>query len=193
MAASDQEDPVTPSSATADVAAEPSVTNADPAAPLEAQLAAAQREATEAQDRYLRSLADLDNFRRRAMREKEELRQFAASRVLEDLLPVLDNLTLGLQATRQPNAEVKTLADGVEMVLTQLRATLDQHGLKEVAPLGEPFDPNLHEAVSLQAHPTIPEGSVASVVRPGYTLNGRLLRAAAVHVSSGPAPTQGEA
>jgi molecular chaperone GrpE len=150
-------------------------------------LTAAKNEASENYNRYLRAVADLENFRRRTVREKDELRQYAASGVLEDLLPVVDNLTLALLAARQPNADLKNLTGGVEMVLTQLKSAMASHGLKEINPAGQTFDANLHEAISAQPHVDIPEGSVASVVRPGFTLNGRLLRPASVVVSSGPA------
>ena len=154
---------------------------------LSGELATARQEAAANQDRYLRAVADLENFRRRTVREKDELRQFAASRVLEDLLPVLDNLGLGLTAANQPGADLKTLTGGIGMVLTQLKTALANHGLKEVNPVGAPFDANLHESISAQPSAEIPEGSVVTVVRPGFTLNGRLLRPASVVVSSGPA------
>ncbi|HEY0944933.1 MAG TPA: nucleotide exchange factor GrpE [Opitutaceae bacterium] len=156
-------------------------------ASLEEQLAAAKKEAAENHERYLRSVADLENFRRRTVREKDELRQFAASRVLEDLLPVIDNLALGLAAARQPNAELKTLVGGIEMVGTQLKTALTQHGLKEINPVGQPFDPNLHESIAQAPSAEIAEGNVLQVVRTGYSLNGRLLRPASVVVSGGPA------
>jgi molecular chaperone GrpE len=161
------------------------------AAPAPDALAAAKQEAAENYDRYVRSVADLDNFRRRTMREKDELRQFATARVLEDLLPVMDNLVLGLTAAKQPGADLKALASGVELVLTQLKSVLSGHGLKEISPLGLPFDANLHESISAQPSPTVPEGVVVTVVRTGYALNGRLLRPAAVVVSSGPAKRDG--
>jgi len=101
------------------------------------QLAAAKKEAAENHDRYLRAMADLENYRRRAIREKEELRLFAASRLLEDLLPALDNLALGLEAARQPAADAKGLANGVELVQQQLKSALSAHGLKEVNPVGQ--------------------------------------------------------
>lgn len=150
-------------------------------------LAEAQAKAAEAHERYLRTLAEFDNFRRRTVREKEELRQYAASKVLEDLLPALDNLGLGLAAASAPNADLKTLVGGMTMVSDQLISTLANHGLKQINPVGEPFDPNFHEALTNQPHDTIPEGNVVQVIRTGYTLNGRLLRAASVLVSSGPA------
>lgn len=151
-----------------------------------AELAAARREAAANHDRYLRSVADLENFRRRTVREKDELRQFAASRVLEDLLPVMDNLGLGLAAAKQPGADLSKLTGGIEMVLSQLKSALANHGLKEITPVGQPFDANLHESISAQPSSEIPEGNVVTVVRSGYSLNGRLLRPASVVVSSGP-------
>jgi molecular chaperone GrpE len=151
-----------------------------------AEIAAARQEAAANHDRYLRSVADLENFRRRTVREKDELRQFATSRVLEDLLPVLDNLGLGLTAAKQPGADLTTLIGGIEMVLTQFKSALASHGLKEINPLGLPFDANLHESISAETSREIPEGNVVTVVRPGFTLNGRLLRPASVVVSSGP-------
>ena len=165
----------------------PTPATAEPApAPVDA-LVAAKKEAADHYDRYLRSVADLENFRRRTVREKDELRQYAAGRVLEDLLPVLDNLALGLAATKQPAADLKALAGGVDLVLAQLKAALANHGLKEIDPVGQPFDANLHEALSAQPCADLAEGSVMTVVRTGYSLNGRLLRPAAVVVSSGSA------
>ncbi len=157
------------------------------AAPAVDPLTAAKKEAAENYDRYVRSVADLENFRRRTVREKDELRQFAAGRVLEDLLPVLDNLALGLTAAKQPGADLKTLAGGVELVLAQFKTVLANQGLKEIQPAGQPFDANQHESISAQPSASVPEGSVVTVVRTGYSLNGRLLRPASVVVSSGPA------
>jgi molecular chaperone GrpE len=154
-------------------------------------LAAAKKEAAENYERYVRAVADFDNFRRRTVREKEELRLFANSRVLEELLPVLDNLALGLNAAKQPHADLKSLVGGVELVLQQLKAVLAGHGLKEISPAGQPFDPHLHEAISYQPSVEVKEECVLTVVRTGFTLNGRLLRPAAVVVSSGPAKSDG--
>lgn len=168
-----------------------SAAEAPPAAPessdLAAQLAAAKLEAAASYDKFMRTAADLENFRRRTVREKEELRLYAASRVLEDLLPVLDNLALGLAAAKQPGADAPALAGGIEMVLAQCKSALASHGLKEISPAGQPFDANLHESISAQPSPTVSEGSIVTVVRTGYSLNGRLLRPASVIVSSGPA------
>ena len=166
--------------------AEPKTESAEKAAPsLEEQLAAAKAENAAHYDRYVRAMADHENFRKRVAREKDELRQYAASRVLEDLLPALDNLGLGLAAADQPNADVKTLREGVAMVQTQLKSTLEQHGLKEINPVGQAFDAHQHEALSQQPSAEVAEGNVLNVIRVGYSLNGRLLRPASVVVSSG--------
>jgi molecular chaperone GrpE len=162
---------------------------ASPAADnLEAELQAAKAEANAAHDRYLRAVADLENYRRRTAREREEVRVGAASRILQDILPVWDNLSLGVAAARQPTADVKTLVGGVEMVLQQLKSALAAHGLVEFSPVGLAFDPHQHEAISHEPSPTVPAEHVISVVRSGFTLNGRLLRPASVVVSSGSAP-----
>jgi molecular chaperone GrpE len=157
-----------------------------PSADLAAQLAAAKKEAADNYDRFMRTAADLENLRKRTLREKEELRLFSASRVLEDLLPVMDNLALGLTAVKQPNADLKTLTGGVDMVLTQFKSALGNHGLKEIHPAGQPFDPHQHEALSHAPSPEVKAEHVLNVIRIGYSLNGRLLRPASVIVSSGP-------
>src|SRR4051812_10092181 len=118
-----------------------------PETDLAAELAVAKAEAATNYDKFMRAVADLENFRRRTVREKDDLRQLATGRVLEDLLPVVDNLTLGLAADKQPNADLKTLTGGIDMVLAQLRSALANHGLKEINPAGQPFDPHQHESI----------------------------------------------
>jgi molecular chaperone GrpE len=174
--------------------AEPTVEQA-PAAPNPAipapdePLAAAKKEAAANYDRYMRAVADLENFRKRTAREKDELRQFAAANVVEDIIPILDNLSLGLAAAKQ-QTDVKAIVDGVGLVLEQFKSTLGRHGLKEVNPLGQAFDHNLHECISHQPSADAPAETVSQVIRLGYTLNGRLLRPASVVVSSGPAKAE---
>lgn len=150
------------------------------------ELAAAKAEAAANYDKFVRAVADLENFRRRTVREKDELRTTATGRVLEDIFPVLDTLGMAINAAKQPKADVKSLVGGVEMVLTQLKTALANHGLKEISPLGQPFDPHQHEAISHQPSSDVKEEHVMNVVRTGYSLNGRLLRPASVVVSSGP-------
>ena len=164
----------------------PAAPESVPAADLAAQLATAKKEAADNYDRFMRTAADLENLRKRTLREKEELRLYSASRVLEDLLPVMDNLALGLTAAKQPNADLKTLTGGVDMVLTQFKSALGNHGLKEIHPAGLPFDPHQHEALSHASSPDVKAEHVLNVIRTGYSLNGRLLRPASVIVSSGP-------
>jgi len=174
----------TPDSATQ--AATPPAADATGSTDL-APLAAAKKEAADNYDRFMRTAADLENLRKRTLREKEELRLFSTARVLEDLLPVVDNLALGLAASKQPNADLKTLTGGVDMVLTQLKSALGNHGLKEINPTGQLFDPHQHEAISHAPSAEVKAEHVLTVVRTGYSLNGRLLRPASVVVSSGTA------
>jgi molecular chaperone GrpE len=164
---------------------DPAAAGAPPAPAGTDALSAAKKEAADNLDRYLRTAADLENFRRRTVRDKDELRLFGVSKLLEDLLPALDNLGLGLAAARQPGADLKALAGGVELVQQQLKAALARHGLVEVNPVGLPFDPHQHEAISHLPSAEVKAEHVLTVVRPGYSLNGRLLRPASVVVSSG--------
>lgn len=160
----------------------------EPAAPAskpEDPLAAAKAEAAANYDRYARAVADLENFRKRTLREKDELRQFATSGLMDDVIPILDNLNLGLAAAQQ-QTDVKAIISGVALVLEQFKTTLARHGLQEISPEKERFDPNLHECISHQPSAEVAEEFVMQVVRTGYALNGRLLRPASVVVSSGP-------
>ena len=167
-------------------AAPPPAAPAEAATKLEEQVAAAKQEAAANYDRYTRAVADLENFRKRTIREKDELRQFAASSLMEDVISVLDNLSLGLAAARQQN-DVAAIVTGVTSVLEQFKNTLARHGLKEINPAGQRFDPHFHECIAHQPSPDVAEENVMQVVRLGYSLNGRLLRPASVIVSSGTA------
>jgi len=159
---------------------------ADAGQKLVEQLAAAKQEAAANYDRFTRSVADLENFRKRTLREKEELRLFAVSGLMEDVVPILDNLGRSLAAAQQ-QTDSKAIVDGVTMTMEQFKSTLTRHGLKELNPAGQRFDPNFHECISHQPSADFVEEHVMQVVRLGYTLNGRLLRPASVIVSSGPA------
>jgi molecular chaperone GrpE len=166
-------------------------TEAQSPADAAGELAAAKKEAADNYDRYLRAVADLENSRRRAVREKEELRLFATAGVLGDLIPVLDSLALALDAARQPKADLKSLVSGVDHVLKQFKAALAAQGFVEINPVGLAFDPHQHEAIAHQPSPDVKEEHVMTVVRTGFSLNGRLLRPASVIVSSGPAARKG--
>lgn len=160
----------------------------EPTAELLRKLEETQAKAQENHDKMMRAIADLENYRKRAAREKDEIRKYGASGLVEDLLPALDNLQLGLKSAEEHHPEAHAVIEGIEMVFGQLMNVLRQHGLEPVNPQGESFDPNLHEGVSHLPHAEVPEGHIAEVIRPGYTLNGRLLRPANVVVSSGPPP-----
>lgn len=148
--------------------------------------------AEEYKQKYLLAVADLDNYRKRAQREKDEARRYGASSLIEDLLPVMDNMGFGLLAANNA-PEAKAIADGLQMVMTQLKNTLGQHGVEELDPLGQEFDPNLHDAVATQADENVPEHHIITVQRKGYRLRDRLLRPAAVIVSQGAQAAEEEA
>jgi molecular chaperone GrpE len=136
-------------------------------------------------EQLLRLQADYENFRKRVQRERVESQQQAAAQLILALLPALDHFLLGLKNT-QAHAQDKTLVTGFQMIYGQLMDALQQTGLAPLAVAGQPFDPNQHEAVTTVASEEHPEGTVITEVRRGYTLGGKLLRAAQVIVSSGP-------
>jgi molecular chaperone GrpE len=137
-------------------------------------------------DHALRTQADFDNFRKRAAREKEDAIKFANASFLERLIPILDNFELGLNAARGSAADSPILA-GMDMVAKQLSEFLTASGVEPVNAVGQPFDPNLHEAVAQEASATVPEGVVIHQLRKGFKLRDRLLRPATVVVSKGAA------
>ncbi len=135
-------------------------------------------------DLALRSQADFENFRKRAAREKEDAVKYANASFLERLIPILDNFELGLNAARGSAADSPILA-GMDMVAKQLNDFLLSSGVEPVNGEGQPFDPNLHEAVAHEESASIPEGVVVRQLRRGYKLRDRLLRPATVVVSKG--------
>jgi molecular chaperone GrpE len=141
-------------------------------------------------DRYkdaaLRALADLDNYRKRAVRERDEYSKKAREDLLRELLPVFDNLERASQYVSQ-GADAAAIGKGVEMVLKLFEDTLTRIGGKRLRAVGQAFDPQVHEAISQQPNDQ-PAGVVAAEAVPGYMLGDRLLRAAMVVVSTGPAP-----
>jgi len=152
---------------------------------IEEQLEKAKAESQENYSSYLRAVADLDNYRRRVNREKDDLRQYAVSGLLESFLPVYDNMLLGLQSTEQ-TADPKVVAQGIQMVLTQFKSVLEENGVEEIAPdVGAEFDHNLHEAFQTQPSDEVEEGKVLVCMRRGFSLKGRLVRPANVVVSGG--------
>ncbi len=149
----------------------------DPAAALEA----AEAKASENWERYLRAAAEVENVRKRAMRDVENAHKFALERFGKELLSVRDTLEMGLAAA--DSASVESLLEGSTATLKLLEKTMQNFGIEVVNPEGEPFDPEFHEAISVQPSDDVEPGSVAVVVQKGYSLNGRLLRPAMVVVA----------
>ncbi|MCH6258496.1 nucleotide exchange factor GrpE [Puniceicoccaceae bacterium K14] len=154
---------------------------------LEEQLEEAKAKAEDNYSSYLRAMADLDTYKRRVMREKDELKQYATAGILESFLPVYDNMGFGLVSAEQ-NADPKVVLEGIKMVLTQFKSLLGEHGVTEIAPApGDEFDHNLHEAFQTKPSDEIEEGKVLQMIRKGFSLNGRLVRPANIIVSGGKA------
>jgi molecular chaperone GrpE len=146
------------------------------------ELEQAEAKADENWDRYLRTAAELENVRKRAARDVENAHRFALERFSKELLAVRDSLEMGLAAV--DGANVESLIEGSEATLKILGSTMQQFGIEVVDPAGEPFDPEFHEAISMQPSDDVEPGSVVTVVQKGYSLNGRLLRPAMVIVAS---------
>lgn len=152
------------------------------AASGETDVAALKAQAEENWDKYLRAVAELDNVRKRAARDMENARKFALERFATELLAVRDSLEMGLQAAE--GATAADIIEGSKTTLRQLAATMERFGVAEVDPQGEPFDPTLHEAMTLQQSTEVEPNTVLTVFQKGYTLNGRLLRPARVVVAA---------
>jgi molecular chaperone GrpE len=135
-----------------------------------------------AQDNWVRTQADLDNYRKRVTRERQDLIKTANEKLLMDLLAPIDHFEMGLQTT-QKNPE-DPLRQGMEMILAQFKQFLKTHGVTEIEAAGQTFDPALHEAVTYQESDQ-PEGQIVQQLRKGYRLNEKLLRPATVIVSKG--------
>jgi len=154
-------------------------TAADPLAELQAK-------ADENWDRYLRAAAETENVRKRARRGVANARKFALENFSRELLVVKDSLEMGIQAADKADADA--LLAGKEATLKLLATTLERFGVEELDPAGEPFDPEFHEAMTMQPSEDLEPGSVLTVIQKGYSLNGRLLRPAMVVVVAEEAP-----
>ncbi|MBX7156861.1 MAG: nucleotide exchange factor GrpE [Verrucomicrobiae bacterium] len=139
-------------------------------------------EVDQLKDRLLRTVADFDNYRKRAAREKEDAIKFANESLLEQLLPVLDSFELGLEAAKE---NTDPIVQGMQLAYNQLLNVLKQVGVEPIDALGHPFDPHWHEAVSHQEVETADDGIVLQQLRKGYKLKDRLLRPATVIVAKG--------
>lgn len=137
-------------------------------------------------DQVIRERAENDNLRKRQERELQSAHKFATERLIKDLIPVLDSLTLGVDAARnnENNSEaIEQFIEGSEMTLKLLRETLAKHGIEELNPEGEKFNPELHEAVTALPNNDVAPNTVLHVAQKGYTLNGRVIRAAQVIIA----------
>jgi molecular chaperone GrpE len=140
--------------------------------------------AEEAKDQTLRSLAELENVKRRKEQEKVDAIKFANERLVTDLLPVLDSFQLAMAQSQQVESdEVKAIVSGFEMIQKQLDQFLEKCGVKRIEAVDQPFDPNLHQGISQEVNPDLDENTIIKEMQPGYTLNDRVLRASMVVVS----------
>ncbi|MEG3767466.1 nucleotide exchange factor GrpE [Alteromonas sp. 14N.309.X.WAT.G.H12] len=153
---------------------------------LENALSEAQAQIKEQQESVLRARADMENARRRAEAEVEKARKFALERFAGELLPVIDNLERAILAGDGENEVVKPLLEGVDMTLKSFVSTIEKFGLTPVDPQGEAFNPELHQAMSMQESADHEPNTVMAVMQKGYQINGRLLRPAMVMVSRAP-------
>lgn len=149
-------------------------------------IAGLEAEVAEARDSVLRAHADAQNVMRRAEQDVEKARKFALESFAKELLPVVDNLERALEAASGDDAAVKAIAEGVDLTLKSFQGALGKFHIEAVDPAGEPFDPNLHQAMSMVENAEVEPNTVIAVMMKGYTLNGRLLRPAMVMVSKAP-------
>ncbi len=158
------------------------------ARPVEADpLAEARREAAEYKDKVLRTLAEMENLRRRTEREVADARIYGVASFARDVLAVADNMhralgTIEAELSEHPDPKVKALIEGVELTERELMKVLERYGVKKFSPQGEKFDPNVHQAMYEVPQSDLPPGHVAQVIQAGYMLGDRVLRPALVGV-----------
>lgn len=173
-------------------------TEAKAAAPsAEERVAALQAEVAGLKDQLLRAMAETENTRRRAQREREDTSRYAIASFAKELLAVADNLRRAVEAVpaeaRENDEALKSIVVGVEATERQLSAAFDRSGIKKLEPLGESFDPNFHQVMFEIEDPAKPAGTIIQILQDGYTIHGRLLREALVGVSkAGPMEPNGQ-
>jgi molecular chaperone GrpE len=163
----------------------------------EDMVAKLEQEKADLKDKLLRSLAEMENLRRRTEREIADTRSYAVTGFARDMLSVADNLrraidTIPAEARKVADGALGGLIEGIELTERELVKTLERHGVRKVDPAGQKFDPNLHQAMFEAPHDSLAKGQVHTVVQPGYAIGERVLRPALVGVSSG-AATSSEA
>ena len=144
----------------------------------------AAEELAKVKDQLLRTVAEMENVRRRAQRDVENAHKFAVEKLLGELLPVVDSLEKAEELAKTTD-NTDSMAEGISLSLKLFVSTLEKSGIALVDPVGEPFDPQLHEAMAMVPNPDAEPNSVMDVMQRGYTLNGRLVRAAKVVVAKG--------
>ncbi len=150
---------------------------------LELALAAAQSTVSDQKDSVIRAKAEVDNIRRRAAQDVEKARKFALEKFAGEMLTTVDNLERALQSIDKDDENNKGIIEGVELTLQGLITSLEKFGVKAVDPQDQPFNPELHQAMSMQEVPDVAPNTVIAVMQKGYELNGRLIRPAMVMVS----------
>ncbi len=148
----------------------------------DANYAALTKQVEEQQQRVLRVQADFDNFRRRTMKEKEELAQYASMKLIEQMLPIVDNFERALMAA-ESNKDFDSFVKGIDMIFRLMGQTLEQEGLKPMMVVGEPFNPEFHQAVMQVESDEYEEGIVVEEIQKGYMMKDKVLRPAMVKVS----------
>lgn len=169
---------------TSEVSEEATASSDDPVAELEAKLAEAEKQATDYKDQALRTLADMENLRRRTDRDLENAHKYALEKFAQELLPVIDSLEMGVAAAQDENADVAKLREGTELTLKMFESTIDKFGIKSVHPHGEVFNPEHHQAMTMIDSPEHEPNTIIDVMQKGYLLNERLVRPAMVVVAS---------
>lgn len=148
---------------------------------LKAKLIEKEKEAAENYDRYVRSVAELDNYKKRSAREKTDLVKYGNENLLRDILPMIDNLERALKHAEKSN-DFEAFKTGLDMLKTQLVCTLGKHGLEPIECANQPFDPNFHEAMLQVESGAHTDNQIVDELEKGYLLHGRLLRPAKVTV-----------
>ncbi|MCW8902461.1 nucleotide exchange factor GrpE [Sedimenticola sp.] len=143
----------------------------------------ARAKADEHWDQLVRTQAQMDNLRKRQERELENAHKYALERFVNELLPVRDSMEMGLAAANDENATIDHLREGTALTLKLFSDVMEKFNVVQINPEGQPFDPELHQAMSMQPRSDVPPNTVVIVVQKGYTLNGRLVRPAMVMVS----------
>ncbi|AJR09768.1 nucleotide exchange factor GrpE [Photobacterium gaetbulicola] len=152
-------------------------------AELEAALLTSEAKVREQQDSVLRARADVENMRRRSEQEIDKARKFALNKFAEELLPVIDNMERAIEMADKNDEAIKPMVEGVELTLKTMMGTVEKFGLKQLNPIGEAFNPEFHQAMSIQESAEHEPNTVMLVMQKGYELNGRVVRPAMVMVS----------